>query len=69
MREVCFCGWSGDIEDRLPINLSDGNWGLACPNCHQVDPLLWLPEASRHTALIEAVRRHDAIDTTLDRAA
>ena len=69
MREVCFCGWSGDVEDRLPMYLSDGDWGLVCPACGQVDLLLWLPEAARRATLREAVSRQDARDATLDRAA
>jgi hypothetical protein len=55
--------------DRLPIYLGEGDWGLACPDCGQIDSLLWLPEAARHTAILEAVRRHDAIEAALGRAA
>lgn len=69
MREVCFCGWSGDVEDRLPMYLGDGDWGLVCPACSHVDLLLWLPEAARRATLLETVRRQDARDAALDRAA
>jgi hypothetical protein len=69
MREVCFCGWSGDVQDRLPIYLSDGDWGLVCPDCGHIDYLSWLPEAARRATLLEAERRHNAHDDALDRAA
>lgn len=29
MREVCFCGWDGEIEDREPVDAGDGEGGLA----------------------------------------
>jgi hypothetical protein len=69
MREVCFCGWSGDVADRLPMYLGDGDWGLMCPDCGHIDHLSWLPEAARHAALLAAERHHDAGDAALDRAA
>jgi hypothetical protein len=69
MREVCFCGWSGEIADRLPIYRGDGEMGLACPDCGDVDRLDWLPEAARRATFLDAVLRQDAHDTTLDRAA
>jgi hypothetical protein len=69
MREVCFCGWSCEVEDRLPIYLGDGDWGLACPECGQIDRLLWLPEGARQTAILEAVCRQDAIEAAMDHAA
>lgn len=69
MREVCFCGWAGDLEDRLPLQLANGDWRLVCPGCGHVDLLLWLPEAARSATLLVAVGRQDARDAALDRAA
>ena len=54
MREVCYCGWSGEIVDREPIYAGDGEWGLACPGCGHLDRLEWLPHAGRHLLLAEA---------------
>jgi len=47
MREVCFCGRTGELEDRLPILDSDGRWMLICPECSHVDDLVWLSEEAR----------------------
>ena len=57
MREVCFCGWSGEIVDREPIYAGDGEWGLACPGCGHLDRLEWLPDGGRRFLLAEADRR------------
>ena len=57
MREVCFCGWSGDLEDRAPVYAGDGDWGLECPRCGHLDRLQWLPEGSRARVVEEAARR------------
>ena len=27
-REICFCGWVGELEDREPVYAGDGEWGL-----------------------------------------
>ena len=56
-REVCFCGREGVIEDRKPVYLGDGDWGLACPACGHVDRLEGWPEAAREWILAEAERR------------
>ena len=69
MREVCFCGWSGDVVDRLPIYLGERDWGLVCPDCGQIDSLSWLPEAARETTILEGASRRDAIEAAMDRAA
>jgi hypothetical protein len=57
MNEVCFCGWSGEIADREPSCIGDGEWGLRCPNCGQLDPLHWMPAAARDALVAEARRR------------
>jgi|GEM_PF-1713987 len=69
MREVCFCGWSGEIADRRPVYLGDGEMGLACPNCGDLDRMDWLPDTARRSILLDALLRQDARDVTLDRAA
>lgn len=43
MHEVCFCGYGGNLEDRLAVYGGDGEWGLACPRCGHLDRLGWLP--------------------------
>lgn len=57
MHEVCFCGPSGLLEDRAPIYLGDGAWGLACPRCGHVDDLRWLSEGSRREIRDVATQR------------
>lgn len=46
MRETCFCGRLGDIEDREPVLDGDGRWALRCPNeaCGHLDYLDWLSD-------------------------
>ena len=57
MREVCFCGWAGDVADRVPVYAGDGDWGLECPRCGQLDRLEWLPDDARARTMAEAARR------------
>jgi hypothetical protein len=57
MREVCFCGRSGEVADREPVYVGDGEWGLECPACGRLDSLHWLPEGARRQTLREAARR------------
>ncbi|HEX5504282.1 MAG TPA: hypothetical protein VFW96_16775 [Thermomicrobiales bacterium] len=58
MRETCFCGRAGEIEDREPVYAGDGEWALACPACGHLDHLRCLTPAARHRTLTEAMRRH-----------
>ncbi|HEU5327414.1 MAG: hypothetical protein ACTHNK_07105 [Thermomicrobiales bacterium] len=59
MRETCFCGRTGDIADREPVYLGDGEWGLTCPDCGHLDRLELFPEETRTFLLNEArERRH-----------
>ena len=57
MHEVCFCGRSGLLEDRTPVYLGDGAWGLACSRCGHADDLGWLPDAARREILAVAAQR------------
>ena len=61
MRETCFCGRTGDIADREPIYLGDGEWGLACPDCGQFDRLELFPEETRDFLLDEARERRQGM--------
>jgi hypothetical protein len=56
MHEACFCGWIGNLAEREPAYLGDGDWGLACPRCGRVDRLEWLPAGARE-AYLSAARR------------
>ncbi len=61
MREVCFCGREGALEDREPVYAGDGDWGLVCPDCGHLDRLDGWPEAARHQTLTEAARRREGV--------
>jgi hypothetical protein len=58
MQEECYCGYSGDLEDRLPIVDQRGQGALRCRKCGHVDHLLWLSEDGRRSILEEARRRY-----------
>jgi hypothetical protein len=62
-RDVCFCGWRGEMADREPIYAGDGEWGLLCPTCGHLDRLIGWPEAARHWTLSEAARRRDRLSS------
>jgi hypothetical protein len=57
MHEVCFCGWSGAVDDRDPVYLGDGDWGLTCPACGHLDRLGWLASVAARSLVAEANRR------------
>lgn len=61
MTESCFCGRTGDMEEREPVLNGDGYRALQCPECGHVDDLLWLPEESRLLLWEEATRRSGAL--------
>jgi hypothetical protein len=44
MRERCYCGRSGELEDREPVLDAPGRWLLRCPGCGHLDHLWWLSE-------------------------
>jgi hypothetical protein len=60
MREACFCGWAGDIAEREPTYLGDGDWGLACPSCGHLDRLAMWPTDTWKQLVAEARRRREA---------
>ena len=57
MHEVCFCSWRGEIADREPSYLGEGEWGLTCPSCGRLDRLDWMPAAARDALVAEARSR------------
>ena len=57
MRESCFCGRSGELEDREPVLGDGGRWVLRCPDCGHVDDLGWLDEEAALMVWSEAHRR------------
>ena len=57
MRESCYCGRTGEIEEREPVATSDGGRALRCPDCGHLDRLDWLPEETRRHTFEEAERR------------
>jgi hypothetical protein len=57
MREVCFCGWTGTLNERQLVYASDGEWALECPSCRRIDHLGWLPAHLRADVLGDAHRR------------
>lgn len=59
MRESCFCGRKGDLEDREPILDARGRWVLRCPDCGHLDDLGWLTEEAALMVWGEARRRHE----------
>jgi hypothetical protein len=60
MREVCFCGWLGELEDRGYVYLGEGESGLACPQCGHIDRLDFLPEQNRRDLLSGAWQKQQA---------
>ena len=59
-REICFCGWVGELEDREPVYAGDGEWRLGCPMCGHLDRLEAWSEAVRSCILAEAARRRES---------
>ncbi|HEX2741185.1 MAG TPA: hypothetical protein VHM69_12115 [Rubrobacter sp.] len=62
MRESCFCGRIGEVEDREPVTTATGEPALRCPEeaCGHTDGLGWLPEETRRLVVEEAARRSAA---------
>jgi hypothetical protein len=56
----------GEVEDKEPVYLGEGMWGLACPGCGRPDDLTWLPDEAAWPTLAEAAYR--AEQRRLDRA-
>lgn len=61
MQESCFCGRSGDIQDRNPLLDNDGRRALECPDCGHPDYLEWLPEETSILVWEEAQRRREVL--------
>ncbi|QIN82331.1 hypothetical protein GBA63_06460 [Rubrobacter tropicus] len=57
MRESCYCGRAGEIEDREPVTDGDGRRALKCPDCGHLDHLSWLSADARVRVFEEAKRR------------
>ncbi len=58
MSEVCFCGWSGEMTDKVLLLLDrEGGGVLCCPRCGHVDSLGWLVPTQREALLKAAYER------------
>ena len=57
MLESCYCGRTGEIEDREPVTTEDGERALGCPDCGHLNRLDWLSEETRRHVYEEARRR------------
>jgi hypothetical protein len=70
MKEACYCGRVGEIEDREPIVLDGGIWALRCPGdaCGHGDRLAWLPEEAAFLLWGEARRRREHLPERRDAA-
>jgi hypothetical protein len=62
MREACFCGRIGEVEDREPVTTATGEPALRCPDaaCGHTDRLESLPGETRRRVVEEAARRSAA---------
>ena len=58
VRETCYCGRSGDLEDRQPVAGARGQEALRCPSCGHLDYVHWLAEDARRSVFEGARRRH-----------
>ena len=63
MFETCYCGRTGEIEDREPVVDDEGRRALRCPDCGHLDHLSWLPAESRRS-MFEAAGRAAPDETT-----
>ena len=63
MHEICFCGWSGELEEREPVLDSRMRWTLRCPDCGHLDDLQWLDEEKALMLCDAARRRKDTVRT------
>jgi hypothetical protein len=62
MLESCYCGRTGEIEDREPV-ITDGRHALRCPeeDCGHLEYLQWLPEEARRTVFEKAERKQPVV--------
>jgi hypothetical protein len=61
LRESCFCGRSGELEDREPVLDAKGRWLLRCPDCGHLDNLGWLTEEGALMVWGQARRRREGL--------
>ena len=56
MREACFCGRIGEVEDREPVVDEGGRRALRCPgeDYRHLEYLGWLPEDAKRPVFEEA---------------
>lgn len=59
MQEACFCGRTGEIEDRTPVLDGDGEQALECPDCGHLDRLEWLSDEARTEVFEKAGQRKE----------
>ena len=57
MRESCYCGRVGELEDREPVWRDGRTEALRCPRCGHLDPLPCLDADARLKMFEEAERR------------
>ena len=57
MRESCYCGRVGEVEDREPVWRNGRTEALRCPRCGHLDPLPCLDAVARLEMFEEAERR------------
>ena len=57
MREACYCGRVGEVEDREPVYEGASIEALRCPRCGHLDPLPCLDAAARREVFDEAEQR------------
>ena len=57
MRESCYCGRVGEVEDREPVWRDGRTEALRCPRCGHLDPLPQLDADARRGVFEEAERR------------
>jgi hypothetical protein len=57
MLEACYCGRSGELENRTVVLDGEGKEALECPRCGHLDHMGWLPEENREKVLEKARRR------------
>ena len=60
MREFCYCGRYGDIEDRDLVFGLKGDIGLRCPRCGHVGALGWQSPQEQAAVWTEIQRRQTA---------
>ena len=57
MKEACYCARTGEVEERKPVYLGDGEHALRRPDCGHLEDLHWLSRDARKPMLEESARR------------